>query len=531
MGRFGLFCWVSGVLLVLVACGGDGGVPVTTVADATTLTVAPQAPTTETTVGARGTSTTLETPTETTLVEETTEPEETTETTLVEETTEPEETTETTLVEETEPVAGDTVVVEETTEPETLEEPEAVEVEVPTVVAYEQLGPYPWEIPTLLTHDPEEVVWWYPDLMKDAFNLINPNSVGAVSWSTYHEAVADLTPDHSYYVFYHGGNVGHLRSAWRKTVEEEFMETFRYYYPVRYDVSQGEDAVIVVGTWPLGETWEIQVRESDGGFRGRIRDNDPQPPPLAPLPPFTEPDYPEFAEALGRDCPSVEVLWVKLGGVRDPCTLKALEQAVRYAVAAFTVEQSEAAIRDGWALRDVIQERKDLLNIRELLGYWYDPDNPGHMKVDIRYAEWGGTHAAASRIHLQFNLYHNPIEVTPEFRDKVNAQIRELLESGEDVHEIWLGEELPERVDSWWDSALMVRTADGTWRFSFTFWCQNMESTSFQGVEGKPLDCPEDPNPIWSDGFFDKRFPLPNSSYYWRSKTEAQRQHYGQPPP
>ena len=484
-------------------------------ADATTLTVAPQAPTTESTVGARGTSTTLETPTETT----------------VEDTTEPGETTVTTLVEETAPVAGDTVVVEETTEPEITEEPEAVEVEEPAVVAYEQLGPYPWEIPTLLTHDPEEVVWWYPDLMKDAFNLINPNSVGAVSWRAYHEAVAYLTPDHSYYVFYHDGNVAHLRSAWRKTAEEEFMNTFRYYYPVRYDVSQGEDAVIVVGTWPLGETWEIQVRESDGGFRGRIRDDDPQPPPLAPLPPFTEPDYPESAEALGRDCPSVEVLWVKWGGVRDPCTLKALENVVKYATAAATAEQTEAAIRDGWALKDVIQKGKDLDNANENLKYWYNPDNPGHMKVDIRYAEWGGTHAAASRIHLQFNLYHNPIEVTPEFRDKLDAQIRELLEAGEAVDEIWLGEELPERVDSWWDNALMVRTADGTWRFSFTFWCLKMERTSFSGVEGKPLDCPEDPNPIWSDGLFDKRLPLPNSSYYWRSKTEAQRQHYGQPPP
>ncbi len=48
---------------------------------------------------------------------------------------------------------------------------------------YQQTGPYPGEIPTLLTHSPGEVVWWYPNLMRDGFDLIDPNSVGARDWA------------------------------------------------------------------------------------------------------------------------------------------------------------------------------------------------------------------------------------------------------------------------------------------------------------------------------------------------------------
>ena len=54
-----------------------------------------------------------------------------------------------------------------------------------------------------------------------------------------------------------------------------------------------------------------------------------------------------FASALGRDCASVEVLWVKFQPVQDPCTLLAIQGAAQWAVGAATAEQTKAAIRGG----------------------------------------------------------------------------------------------------------------------------------------------------------------------------------------
>ena len=279
----------------------------------------------------------------------TVEPEETTD--IIEATEEPEETT-------------------DTTEP--TEEPNEVS-------DYEQTGPYPWEIPTLLTHSPDEVIWWYPDLMKDAFELINPNSVGADGWDVFSETSDNFTPAHGHYVFYTGPEVANMRRAWRVAAEEDFWHSVGWlYYPVRYDVSFVDDNTVrIVGTWPLGETREARVGR-DGKFRQMINNDDYPPPPLAPLPPFTEPYYPEHALALGRNCPSVETLWIEGKQVTDPCTLIALQNAVQYAMGAATVDQTEAAIRDGHAAREAIQQRLDIYNAHRFWGYWANPDNPGH---------------------------------------------------------------------------------------------------------------------------------------------------------
>ena len=287
----------------------------------------------------------------------------------------------------------------------------------------------------------------------------------------------------------------------------------------------------VVGTWPLGETREVLLR-SDGSYEKRTSDDLPLPPPIAPLPPFTEPDYPEHAEALGRGCASVEVLWGKGEPVRDTCTLMALQNAVEYAVAAGTNSHVEAAIRDGWAVRDVIELRRDLRSAHPwgLGDYWQGLDNPGHRTVELRNVTWGGTFAGASLIHLEFRVYREPRKATPEAQQRIKEIIRADLEAGNDVPESWQGEELPQDTGGWWDNTLMVRTADGTWRSSFSYWCRNMESTRFSSAEGKPLRCPDDPTPVWSDDLFDDLLFKPSLAVYWRQATPAQRQYYGQPP-
>ena len=95
---------------------------------------------------------------------------------------------------------------------------------------------------------------------------------------------------------------------------------------------------------------------------------------------------------------------------------------------------------------------------------------------------------------------------------------------------MWLGDELPDDTGGWGDNALMVRTADGTWSFSLAMWCHKQETTSFPGVPGKPLKCPDDPTPVWADSIYDLRLFAPDQVYYWQKQNEAQQQYYGRPP-
>ncbi len=418
--------------------------------------------------------------------------------------------------------------VVEPTEPEVVEEVAETEP-VDEVSVYQQSGPLDSEIPTLVTHSPEEIIWWYPDLMQDGYDLVDPNSVESDSWDSHQETSGGLAPHHSHYVFYHGDRLSSLKDLWRSAAEGWFWSYDWYYFPVRFDVSwEDRTAARVVGTYPLGETWTLRV--SPGGVISKLVGERPEGPPLAPLPPFTEPDYPEFAVTLGRNCPSAEVLWARRKSVRDPCTLVALQNAVQFALAAATVEQSEAAIRDGWALVDVIQERKDLDNANPFNAYWYDPDNPGYSTVELRNIAWAAGWAGASRIRLDFRVYARPSETTPEFQQQIRDHLQGLLDEGYEVPEEWLGEELPAENEGFWDSALMVRTADGTWRMGYAKWCVKMEGTGFPDVEGKPLDCPEDPNPVWSDDLASIFLFPPNTVYYWEKATPEQQQWSGRPP-
>ena len=147
-----------------------------------------------------------------------------------------------------EPTETETPSTEEVEEPVSTEEPTETETpsteDVPTVSAYGQDGPRIAEIPTLLTHSPEEVIWWYPNLMSDGFNLIDPDSAGATSWEFYSMAHKRLTPLHDYYVFYHGDGQFALQNAWKRAASEEFWRHQWLYYPVRYDVSRQSQVVV-----------------------------------------------------------------------------------------------------------------------------------------------------------------------------------------------------------------------------------------------------------------------------------------------
>ena len=159
-----------------------------------------------------------------------------------------------------------------------------------------------------------------------------------------------------------------------------------------------------------------------------------------------------------------------------------------------------------------------------------NPDNPGHTTVELRNIKWAGRSGGASRIHLGFRRYRRPRDVTPEFQQQLRDLISADLEAGRNVPANWLGEELPEDTIGFWDQAVMVRTADGTWRMGRGKWCFKMKGTGFRGIPGKPLKCPEDPNPAWSDDLASIFLWPPNVVYYWRSATPEQQQWFGRPP-
>ena len=148
-----------------------------------------------------------------------------------------------------------------------------------------------------------------------------------------------------------------------------------------------------------------------------------------------------------------------------PCTLAALHNAVKFPLVAATLEQTEAGVRDGWALSDIIEKRNELEfpHPSGLAEYWYNRENPGHTTVDLRNVRWAGGWAGASRIILDFRRYENPRATTPEFQQRLREKMQQILNRGETLNAMRLQEELPEDTIGYWDTALMVRTADGTW--------------------------------------------------------------------
>ncbi len=370
------------------------------------------------------------------------------------------------------------------------------------------------------------IIWWRPGLQEEAFRAIDPSSTGADLW--YEEKQDRGTTPHRFYRFYYMGEEDTQTEMWRRWQRtlDVFWSSPMIYYPVRYDLSWHDhpDTVKVVATWPLGEQRELLVTED--GFLADIEL--PFSPPLPLTIPYAEPRFPETAHLLGRDCPPVEQLWSPEAPVEDSCTLSAVRTAFQFAHAAATPEQTQAAVRDGHVLAETIRQvREDHQD--SFSAYWFDPANPGHYLAEVRNVRWAGLFPGASMISAEFRLYARPGLADSDMQERARAKIQEQVDAGLDVPEWALSGELPTGPppphEGFWDTMMVVRTADGTWRMSYPMWCFSMELKVHYA-----LSCPDDPNPVWSDSIWDFDLFPPNHLDFWLNATPEQRRYLGIPP-
>ena len=429
-----------------------------------------------------------------------------------------------------EPTDNETVGVEE--EPQPLEEPE--EIQIDRVVVWEGVDSEDrcvvaggiWTS-TRCEHwvfdDPADAgieTYWYPRLMDDAYDSVNPDMVEA----DHSESLDTRGPwgVHNYHVFYHYNDFGDpqvqyesMREAMSYGVRSVFVyATDWVWFPYRYDVSWSDnpDAVAITATYPLGEQRSLLL-PVDPQQRGapNIELPLPLPPPIRPTTPFTQPEWDHIAEALGSNCPPVEEIWDGYGTeVTDPCTLQAIEKAVDW------MWRSEArgrpyAIRDGHALTDFFLQLDSFEDPHEnaLLGY---ESRVGGWNY-IRNIKWAGQWPGASMISLEWNIAYPQREFTPE---EYEARVRyrdALVERGYDVVDYYLDLSLGEVFWNW-AGALIVRTQDGIWKMSQRSICWWYERVI--RIDQEKLLCPEDPNPHFPDSarFDHDIYPPSHKTYY-----------------
>ena len=177
------------------------------------------------------------------------------------------------------------------------------------------------------------------------------------------------------------------------------------YHPVRYDLrwDQYPDTVAVTAYFPMGEIRLLKVRW-DGSFweadrtlfvLGDSTDAGtdlflPPGPPIRPTTPFTEPRWPDTAEALGRDCPPVEEIWSGNGSlVKDQCTLDAINTAMRF-VWREPSELRQRAIRDGHVLTDLFHRLDNQYEINPYMAGIFGLEERESMTTEVRSIKWAG---------------------------------------------------------------------------------------------------------------------------------------------
>ena len=399
----------------------------------------------------------------------------------------------------------------------------------------------------ILYDDPEAagaLVYWHPRLMDAAYNAIDPETVEADRserldtggpWGIY-----------NYHFFYHYNDLEDeqiqyqvMREAASHAVRWVFIPlTDWVWFPHRYDISWTDDPNIVAirGTYPLGEQRTLLLHTDPEQRSGRadIELPLPLPPPIRPTTPFLEPQWPETAEGLGRDCPPVEEIWGGYGTeVTDPCTLKAVETAVDWMWRG-DVGWRQLVIRDGHALADFLQEIEDA---HEVEGAYYKAVYGEESRVDgwtyIRDMKWVGYWPGASMIHLEWDLRYPQREFTPEENEARFLYYNTLVKRGYHVPDKYLSDELTLFDVTWaWAKALVVRTADGTWRMSQWSFCSWYEQKIM--INRDKLLCPDDPNPHFPDSHRSDSgiHPPSHKNYYQHSRgdTRSTDQYLGIPP-
>ena len=504
--------WRSGLLLVVIVAGGCGG-------DSSSVVPSPTS-----VPGVDSVSTTVETVSDSGVVEEPSgaRPE---------------------AVEDTEdaPPAADMEDATPIEDAPDLELEEAVEAEdsesvedAPTVPDVEDAEDV--EQP----EEPTRVVaeFWRHGLEAEALDLIDPWSVDADEWGKRRENFGNR--EQIFYMFFWfqdpegdiDAEVEALSGA-LNIVRSKLELSSTIYRPVRYDLRWAEYPVeaSVIGYYPLGEKrilntsfdgrlWKADTTvytpsdSTDAGVGGAI----PPGPPIRPTTPFAEPRWPDTAQALGRDCAPVEELWPgNAAPVTDQCTLDAIDTALQYAWSSPS-ELRQRAIRDGHVLTDLFTRFDSLDEINPFLTAWYGEEGRSRITVNVRDMRWAGNWPGASMIYLEYQLAWADREMTDEERQGGIHFYTLAAERGYGRPELLRGE-FDLANDRFYDSALMVRAADGTWGLSYRTFCRFAEIIIT--LEQPRYLCPDDPNPHFPDSpIYDKNIYSPKNPRYYSDPRE-----------
>ena len=378
-----------------------------------------------------------------------------------------------------EPVAEDVAAVEESLESVTEGPVESETVEDSEIAVPEggDVGQAEGPVGVVAEH-------WRHGLDEEALALIDPESVGADRWGQRGEGSGYREKVFYMFLWFHDpegdtdGETEMLGGA-LNIVRSKLEPPNTVYHPVRYDLRWAEYPVeaSITGYYPVGEIrilnaffdgsfWRADTivytpgDSSDAGAGVAI----PAGPPIKSTTPFAEPRWPDTAEALGRDCLPVEDLWTtKDAPVKDQCTLDAIDTALRY-VWASPSELRQRAIRDGHVLTDLLARFDNQHEINSFLGARMGEDGRSRVTVNVQDVRWAGYWPGASMIYLEYQLVWADREITEEERQGGIRYFTLLAEQGYSVGTELLRGEIDFGRTRFWDAALMVRTADGTWR-------------------------------------------------------------------
>lgn len=387
----------------------------------------------------------------------------------------------------------------------------------------------------------EDVMWWRPGLSDEAFDLVDPDQVGADHvirvpedrpWGTYR-----------YYLFYHG--------IVADTYDEDQLfwqaaETFRrtqqeaspwVYYPYRYDMRWVDypTEMQVTATYPLGEELVVVLRRAGdewvGDWEGVAF---PTGPPIRPTTPFAEPRFPDTAQALGRDCPPVEELWEQETEVTDPCTIAAVTTALDYAWTGPAAHRM-AAVRDGHTLEGVFAYQDSIDDPPYTL--YYPEAVRATLRIEVESVRWAGSFPQASMVLVEYRFVYPPRQITDELRQALTADHDLMVEYMSELYPDYTPP--PDGAEEWLRfleeggptptiTAVVVRTADGTWRRSYREFCTEWITTlNWAPALADRVVCPPDPTPWFPDShIYDRSLEAPNHIWYYTDPREDPLERY-----
>ena len=367
--------------------------------------------------------------------------------------------------------------------------------------------------------------FWRPGLAEEVLALANPGSVGADDWSLVEEkqnygtrsfyrfhflstpvSEADgLTEQQRVELVLFGGA---LTSA-RQALEQSPI----IYYPYRYDIRWDEypNVATVSAAYPLGETRQIITRRSGASWTADQNVDLPGGPPIRATTPFATPRWADTAGILGRNCPAVEDIWTRGAAVSDSCTLNAIEKALDY-LWTESSDLRQRAVRDGHVLTGLFG-RLDNQDNAYLAGLYGEKARAG-VTTKVRNVRWAGNWAGASMIYLEYQNTQADRELTREEKQDAITYFTGLEEQGISVDSRFLQGQFTMGFAWDWNSTLMVRTADGTWRMSYRSFCRFHRTLNV--VDQPQFLCPGDPTPHFPDSdFYDRDLWPPNHVHYY----------------